>query len=344
MSSKRIRVRAPLRLGLAGGGTDIPSYSDVYGGAILNVTINKYAYALIDSIEEDIVILESHDKQIKVKKLLSDEFYLDGTLDLHMAAYNYMINNFNNGEKISLHLSTFCEAPPGSGLGSSSTIVVSIIKALADYLRIALDDYEIARIAFIVERKDCKLQGGKQDQYAAAFGGFNYMEFKKDGNVLVNPLRIKNWIKCELESSLVLFFTSISRDSEKIIKDQVKNVRNNSEDAIEAFHKIKKSSMYMKESLLKGNFQEFGDHLRLGWKEKVKTADSVSNKIINKIYLESINAGAVSGKLSGAGGGGFMMLYVPTEKRMDVIRCLQQFEGKISQCQFSDTGVQSWTL
>ena len=109
-------------------------------------------------------------------------------------------------EKISLHLSTFCEAPPGSGLGSSSTIVVSIVKALADYLSVALDDYEIARIAFIVEREDCQLQGGKQDQYAAAFGGFNYMEFKKDGNVLVNPLRIKNWIKCELESSLVLFF------------------------------------------------------------------------------------------------------------------------------------------
>lgn len=344
MSIKKIRVRAPLRLGLAGGGTDIPSYSNLHGGAVLNVTLNKYAYAIIDPIDENFVVFEAHDKNIKVRKSLNDNFDLDGVLDLHIAAYKYMIKNYNNDKKVSLYLSTFCEAPPGSGLGSSSTIVVSIIKALADYLNAPLDDYQIAHIAFLVEREDCKLQGGKQDQYAATFGGFNFMEFKKDGDVLVNPLRIKNWIKCELESSLILFFTSISRKSEKIIQDQVKNVNENTKNTLEAFDNLKNSAYLMKESLLKGNFNEFGNQLKIGWHEKLKTADSVSNKIINEIYSESINAGALAGKLSGAGGGGFMMLYVPTKKRMDVIRCLDQFKGNVFQCQFSDIGVQSWTI
>ncbi|MAZ79797.1 MAG: dehydrogenase [Gammaproteobacteria bacterium] len=342
--SKSIRVRAPLRLGLAGGGTDIPSFSDIHGGAVLNVTLNRYAYAMLDALNNNSIIFEALDKQIRVEKTTDGELNLDGNLDLHIAAYKFMMNNYNNGEFLPMHLSTFCEAPPGSGLGSSSTIVVAIVKALAESINQPLDDYEIANIAFKIEREDCGLRGGKQDQYAATFGGFNFMEFNKDKSVLVNPLRVKNWIKCELESSLVLFFTSISRESEKIIKDQERNVDDDSSKTLEAFSNIKQSAHDMKESILMGRFDVFAEQLRYGWQEKMKTADSVTNEKINNIYTSSIDAGAIGGKLSGAGGGGFMMLYVPTNKRMDVIRCLEAFDGKVSSCQFSDVGVQSWIL
>ena len=344
MTLKKIRVRAPLRLGLAGGGTDISSYSNIYGGAVLNVTLNKYAYAMIDTLDATKVIFEALDKNITIERDLNDEFHLNGELDLHVASYKYMVLNHNKGKFFPVRLSTFCEAPPGSGLGSSSTIVVAIIKALADYLNVPLDDYQIPNIAYKIEREDCNLKGGKQDQYTATFGGFNFMEFNSDGTVLVNPLRVKNWIKCELESSLILFFTSISRDSENIIKDQVKNVHNNASDTLDAFHNIKSSAISMKEALLRGNFDAFANELEFSWREKIKTADSVSNEIINNIYAAAIDAGASAGKLSGAGGGGFMMLYAPTIKRMDVIRCLEEFDGKVTSCQFSDIGVQSWTL
>ena len=344
MDHKKIRVRAPLRLGLAGGGTDINSYSDIYGGAVLNATLNKYAYALIDSLNDNKIIFEALDKNIKIQKNLKDNLSLDGKLDLHIATYKYMIEKYNDNKNISIYMGTFCEAPPGSGLGSSSTLVVSMIKALADYLTVPLDDYEIAHIAYKIERIDCNLKGGKQDQYAATFGGFNYMEFKQDGSVLVNPLRVKNWIRCELESSLVLFFTSISRESANIIKDQSSNVDKNAEQTINSFHNIKNSALNMKEALLKGNFEVFASELKSSWEEKVKTAKSVSNEKIDNIYENAINAGALAGKLSGAGGGGFMMLYVPTTNRMSVIRALSKFDGSISSCQFSDIGVQSWTL
>ena len=343
MDHKKVRVRAPLRLGLAGGGTDINSYSDLYGGAVLNVTLNKYAYTIVDSIDSDI-IFEALDKNIKVKKNIEDELILDGKLDLHLATYKYMINKYNNNKNISIYLGTFCEAPPGSGLGSSSTLVVSMVKALADYLNIPLDDYEIAYIAYKIERDDCGLKGGKQDQYAATFGGFNFMEFNKDGSVLVNPLRVKNWISCELEASLILFFTSISRESANIIKDQSSNVDKKSEQTINSFHNIKNYALNMKEALLKGNFDIFSSELKKSWEEKVKTANSVTNNTIDTIFESALRSGALSGKLSGAGGGGFMMLFVPTKNRMEVIRCLSKFDGRVSSCQFSDVGVQSWTL
>jgi D-glycero-alpha-D-manno-heptose-7-phosphate kinase len=265
-------------------------------------------------------------------------------LDLHKAVYNYMIQHYNGGQPIALELSTFCDAPAGSGLGSSSTLVVVMIRAFAELLNLPLDDYTIAHVAYQIERVDCCLQGGRQDQYSATFGGFNFMEFYADNRAVINPLRIKNWIICELEASLVLFYTGVSRESAKIIADQSNNVTSGAGDAMEAMHGIKHEALVMKECLLKGDFSGMVNSMRSGWDSKKRSAKTVSNPLIDSIYDAAIDAGALSGKVSGAGGGGFMMFFVPTERRMDVVRALNRFEGQVSNCHFTKHGTQAWRV
>ena len=225
-----VRARAPLRLGLAGGGTDVSPYCDVHGGYILNATIDRYAYAVIKILDEPCVRFLATDQQREKRTAITEPFVLDGTLDLHTAVYSEMIRRYNDGKPIALELSTFCDAPVGSGLGSSSTLVVVMIRAFAELLNLPLDDYTIAHLAFKVEREDCGLQGGRQDQYSATFGGFNFMEFYANERTVINPLRIKNWIICELEASLVLFYTGVSRESATIIADQSRNVHSGSKE------------------------------------------------------------------------------------------------------------------
>lgn len=340
-----VRARAPLRLGLAGGGTDVSPYCDVHGGYVLNATIDRYAYAVIKTLDEPIVRFVATDQQTeKVKTISSVPLELNGMLDLHKAVYNEMIQRYNGSNPISLELSTFCDAPAGSGLGSSSTLVVVMIRAFAELLNLPLDDYTIAHLAFKIERVDCGLQGGRQDQYSATFGGFNFMEFYADDRAVINPLRIKNWIICELEASLLLFYTGVSRESAKIIADQSSNVKSGSVDAIEAMHGIKREALVMKECLLRGDFGGIVDSMRQGWESKKRSAKTVSNPHIEEIYEAAINSGALSGKVSGAGGGGFMMFFVPTERRMDVIRTLNNFHGEVSNCHFTKHGTQAWRI
>lgn len=339
-----IRARAPLRLGLAGGGTDVSPYCDIHGGYVLNATIDRYAYAVIKTLDEPIVRFVSTDQQTEKTKAITDPLVLNGRLDLHKAVYNHMIQHYNGGKPIPMELSTFCDAPAGSGLGSSSTLVVVMIRAFTELLNLPLDDYTIANLAYRLERVDCGLKGGRQDQYSATFGGFNFMEFYADERAIINPLRIKNWIICELEASLVLFFSGVSRESAKIIADQSDNVKAGSVDALEAMHGIRQEASVMKECLLRGDFEGLVDSMRLGWENKKRSAKTVSNPHINMIYDEAIKAGALAGKVSGAGGGGFMLFFVPTEKRMDVVRALNKFEGQVSNCHFTKYGSQAWRV
>ncbi len=339
-----VRARAPLRLGLAGGGTDVSPYCDIHGGYVLNATIDRYAYAVIKTLDEPIVRFIATDQQVEKVKPAEVPLPLNGKLDLHKAVYNHMVQHFNGGKPIPLELHTFCDAPAGSGLGSSSTLVVTMIRAFAELLNLPLDDYTIAHMAYQIERVDCSLAGGRQDQYSATFGGFNFMEFFADERAVINPLRIKNWIICELEASLVLFFTGVSRESAHIIADQSSNVKSGSADALEAMHGIKREALVMKECLLRGDFAGLVDSMRLGWENKKRSAKTVSNPHIDAIYDAAIQAGALAGKVSGAGGGGFMLFFVPTEKRMDVIRALNTFEGQVSNCHFTKHGTQAWRI
>lgn len=338
------RARAPLRLGLAGGGTDVSPYADDHGGYVLNATIDRYAYAVIRLLDDPIVRFIASDQQCTEAFEIANPIIRNGRLDLHKAAYQHMVERYNRGHLIPMELTTFCDAPVGSGLGSSSTLVVVMIRAFTELLNLPLDDYEIARIAYKIERLDCGFQGGRQDQYSATFGGFNFMEFYANDRTIVNPLRIKNWIICELEASLLLFYTGVSRESAKIIAEQSDRVAAGYSNALDAMHGMKSEALRMKECLLRGDFEGIVESMQSGWNSKKLTANAVSNSDIDRIYSTAIGAGALAGKVSGAGGGGFMMFFVPTERRMDVIRSLKDFDGQVSNCHFTKYGTQAWRI
>jgi D-glycero-alpha-D-manno-heptose-7-phosphate kinase len=337
-------ARAPLRLGLAGGGTDVSPYCDIHGGYVLNAAISMYAYAVIKTIDEPVIRFIATDLCVDVVFPAGNSLPINGILNIHKAVYNRIVREFNNEIPISFEMTTFCDAPAGSGLGSSSTLVVAIIRAFVEMLNLPLDDYHIANMAYQIERLDCGLKGGRQDQYSATFGGFNFMEFYANDRSVINPLRIKSWILCELESSLLLYFTGVSRDSAAIIDDQSKNLQSGHEDALDAMHGLKYEAAVMKECLLKGDFQGLVESLQNSWENKKRTAPTVSNSHINIIYDTAIRAGALAGKVSGAGGGGFMWFFIPAERRMDVIRALKAYGGQVSNCHFTKFGSQSWKI
>ncbi len=338
-----VRARAPLRLGLAGGGSDVSPYSDEFGGLVLNVTIDKYAYATIMLRSDTQVELVAADNNNRWLGEMSSQLDRTPGLELHVGVYNRIIQDFNNNQPLALSIITHSEAPPGSGLGSSSTMVVALLHAFCELLSLPLGEYEIAQLAYKIERSDLGLTGGKQDQYAATFGGLNFMEFYKD-RVIVNPLRIKPHIKAELESSLVLFYTGVTRESAKIIDEQTTNVKSGNQQSLDALHAVKAEAQTMKEAILKADFAGFAKSMQFGWESKKKMAASISNPMIDEIYNAAIAAGAKSGRVSGAGGGGFMLFYVDPALRPNVMRALSEFNGQISTCNFTDTGSQSWRI
>ena len=339
-----VRARAPLRLGLAGGGTDIPSYYERHGGYVLNATIDRYAYAVVRIREDSRVRFFATDLKKEAAADISDPMELDGKLDLHKAVYREIMDNYNGGRRLALDLVTFCDAPVGSGLGTSSTLVVAMIRVFAELLKIPLDDYMIANLAFKIERVDCGFQGGKQDQFSAAFGGFNFIEFYSGGRTVVSPLRIKNWIICELEASLILFHTGTSRESSRIIASQSEKVSCGDAEVLSAMHAVKREALVMKEYLLRGDFAGIVDSLRDGWRNKKRSAEIISNPRIEEIYETATRAGALAGKVSGAGGGGFMVFFVSPKRRMEVIGSLGRFDGSVSNCHFTEHGSQAWTI
>ncbi|HLL41671.1 MAG TPA: hypothetical protein VK369_00965 [Segetibacter sp.] len=337
------RSRAPLRIGLAGGGTDVSPYSDLYGGAILNSTISLYANASIEPIEENAIIVQALDRREEQRFEWNNQLPINGKLDLLKGVYNRIQHDF--GVPLTgFRLSTHVDAPAGSGLGTSSTLVVAIIGAFYEMLRLPLGEYDIAHYAYDIERNDLKLAGGKQDQYAATFGGVNFMEFYGGDKVIVNPLRIKQQYLNELENNLVLYFTSTSRESADIIKEQVKNVNQKNEKSIEAMHQLKEQARMMKEALLKGRLHEFGEILDFGFEQKRQMAANISNSNIDEIYFAAKKSGATGGKISGAGGGGFMIFYCPGNCRYKVIETLEKFGGQTKPYLFTKNGLNTWTV
>jgi D-glycero-alpha-D-manno-heptose-7-phosphate kinase len=338
------RSRAPLRLGLAGGGTDVSPYCDIFGGAVLNATITMFAYASVEPRSDGKIVLHSIDRGESLEIPSEEAIQTDDSMFiLHLGIYNRLLREFTN-RPLSFQLSTYVDANPGSGLGTSSTLVVAIVGAFAEWLGLPLGEYDMARLAYEIERIDLNMAGGKQDQYAATFGGFNFMEFHSQGDkVLVNPLRIKQEYLYELELNTVLYQTGTSRFSSKIIEDQSRNVTEENKDAIEAMHQLKDQAVLMKEAILKGNLAEIGPILDFGWNRKKRTADSVSNAAIDEIYETALEAGSTGGKISGAGGGGYMMFYCPQNTRYKVIKTLsERFGGEFRRFQFTKYGLTTW--
>lgn len=339
-----IRSKAPLRLGFAGGGTDVSPYSEIYGGSVLNATLDLYAYCTIEVLNEETLSFFAADRGERFESISVSNIELDGMLDLHKGVYNRIVRQFRGGRPLSFRMTTYSDVPAGSGLGSSSTMVVAILKAMDEWLSLALGDYEMAHLAFEIERIDLALSGGKQDQYAATFGGFNFIEFYADDRVVVNPLRVKNWIINEFEASILLFHTGSSRESSRIIDEQKRNVESGNETALSAMHELKHDALHMKESILKGDILSFAKHLNKSWLAKKQMAKMISNNRIDEIYEAAMNAGAFAGKVSGAGGGGFMMFVVDPSQRLNLIRVLERFDGKVIGFHFTNDGTQAWRL
>lgn len=337
------RSKAPLRIGLAGGGTDVSPYSDLYGGAILNATLSLYANATIEPIDEKKIILEAIDRQETEVYDWAATLPITGKLDLLKGVYNRNQQDYGIKEQ-GFRLSTYVDAPAGSGLGTSSTLVVAILGAFAEMLKLPLGEYDMAHYAYEIERRDLNLAGGKQDQYAATFGGVNFMEFYGDDKVIVNPLRVKQQYLFELENNLLLYYTSTSRESAEIIKKQSKNVTDNKEKSIEAMHHLKDQARMMKEALLKGRLHEIGEILDYGFQQKRQMAEGISNPLMEEIYEAAKAAGATGGKISGAGGGGFMIFYCPVNTKYKVIDRLAGFGGRHRNYQFTEHGLKTWTI
>ncbi len=338
-----VRSRAPLRLGLAGGGTDVAPYSDLYGGAILNASISMFAYATIQPRDDNKIILNSIDKKERLEFNSVEALEIDGRLDLAKGIYNRVVTQFT-GKPLAFELTTFVDAPPGSGLGTSSTLVVAILGAFAEWLKLPLGEYDLAQLAYEIERVDLNMAGGKQDQYAATFGGVNFMEFFKDDKVIVNPLRIKSIYLNELAYNLVLYNTETSRVSSKIIETQSQNVIKNDSTSIGAMHKLKQQSVRMKEALLMGELDNIGEILDFGWQNKKLMAKDISNQLIDNIYNTAMENGATGGKISGAGGGGFVIFYCPNNSRVKVIEALKKFGGEPERYQFTTQGLTTWKI
>jgi D-glycero-alpha-D-manno-heptose-7-phosphate kinase len=338
-----IRSKAPLRIGLAGGGTDVSPYSDLYGGAILNATIDLYAYASLEPLETGKIEFVIDGTSNKITFDSAEHLEMFEGFELFIGVYNRVVKEFNCGAK-SFRLTSYIDVPQGSGLGTSSTIVVSLLGAFVEWLKLPLGKYDIAHLAYEIERKDLKMSGGKQDQYAATFGGINFIEFLSNDRVIVNPLSLKNEVVYELEMCLLLYFTKTQRLSAQIIDDQVKNVNSNNTNAIGAMHHLKEQAILMKEFLIKGELNSIGENLHQGWENKKKMANSITNNLIDEIYTSAIKSGASGGKISGAGGGGFMFFYCPAVTKINVGNTLKQFGGNVQSFKFTQQGLTAWTI
>ncbi|MDQ3279008.1 MAG: dehydrogenase [Bacteroidota bacterium] len=335
------RSKAPLRIGLAGGGTDVSPYCDWYGGAIVNATISLYAYASIEPISEAKIILEAHDRKETVFFDLQPELPINGELDLLKSVCNCIQNDYGPLPH-GIRLSTFVDVPAGSGLGTSSTLVVAIVGAFAEMLALPLSKYAIAHYAYHIERNYLHWVGGRQDQYAATFGGINFMEFYNGEKVTVNPIRLSHDYLLELENNLLLYYTATSRNAENIIKQQAANVHNQVKESVEAMHELRQQAHGMKEALLNGQLDQLGEILDDGFRQKRKMASGISNELIEAIYKTAKRAGATGGKISGAGGGGFMLFYCPGTTKYAVIESLQKFGGHHKHYNFVGRGLTTW--
>jgi D-glycero-alpha-D-manno-heptose-7-phosphate kinase len=333
------RAKAPLRVSFAGGGTDVPPFPEREGGLVLSATISRYAHGTLRPRTDGRIKVESLDLGMALEYGAEESIDYDGRFDLVKAAIR-RVAQLEEPRGIDLFLHT--AAPPGSGLGASSALIVSLVGLLSDYHKLSLNDYEIAHLAWQVEREDLGLRGGLQDQYAATFGGFNFIEFHSD-RVIVNPLRIDPQTILELESNLLLCFTGATRAGDHIIEDQTSRYEAADGDALAGLRMQKELAQEMKEALLRGRLSDFGELLGTAWEHKKRMSPRISTPVIDEAYAEARARGALGGKVTGAGGGGFMIFYCPPGTRHRIVARLNQLGLEEAEFSFDQQGLRTWS-
>jgi len=331
------RARAPLRISFAGGGTDVSPYPEERGGAVLSATINKFAYVSVIPREDFEIQVQSLDYDIVAKYHSDRELIFDGELDLVKA----VIRHLGSGTGLSLFVHS--DAPPGSGLGSSSTVIVTLIGAMAHWLRRPLTSYEIAKLAYHIEREDLAIRGGQQDQYAATFGGFNFIEFL-GSSVVVNPLRIPLPLVNELEYRLLMCYTGKTRVSAHIVERQTAGYVGRNETIVSALDATKDTAIALKNALLQGRLADFGELLHQGWELKKRFDPAITNPQIDQMYRVARENGAVGGKIPGAGGGGYLLVFCDFERKHVIARKLEELGGQVVTFGFEGQGLQTWDV
>jgi len=332
-----IRSKAPLRISFCGGGTDIKPYLDEKGGCVLSTTINRYAYGGLELRDNKEIIVKSLDYTLNLRFGVDQKLIYNGELDLVKA----VINHFDIKEGLDMFIHS--DAPPGSGLGSSSSLTVALIGLFMHWQKMPLTEYNIAELAYLIERTEVGIPGGMQDQYASTFGGVNFIEFSKE-KTIVNPLRINQDILNELEYSLLLCYTGGARMSAKIIDTQINNYKNGNKTSTDAMNCLKALTIEMKNSLLKGQLTKFGECLDEAWNHKKKMAKGITDPKIDNMYAEAKKNGAIGGKLTGAGGGGYLLLFCEFDKKHKVAEKMVSMGGEIVNFGFSSSGLQTWRV
>jgi D-glycero-alpha-D-manno-heptose-7-phosphate kinase len=340
-----LRSKAPLRITFAGGGTDVSPYPEEKGGAVLNCTINKFAYATLESTPGGggRTSVESLDYNLTINYQKASDLVYNGELDLVKAALKTFHRPAAGGVPDSLRLFVHSDAPAGAGLGGSSTMCVALVGAFQSYLREPWTLYEVADYAYRIEREELGIHGGRQDQYAAAFGGFNFIEFA--GNrTTVNPLKIPPEVQNELAYRLLLCYTGLSHYSNDMITQQQLNYNERRAETVDALSATKQLAVDMKNELVRGNLDEMGRLLDEGWQFKKHFTEGISNPRIDTLYARAREAGALGGKLLGAGGGGYILLFCDFARKAKVARAVQDAGGGVSDFSLEPNGLQTWSV
>ena len=334
-----IRAKAPLRISFAGGGTDVPPFPEREGGLVLNATINRYAWGTLRRRTDGAITIHSFDYDSSVELAPMETPVFDGRLDLAKAAIVRLTAGTDTGFDLLLH----SNAPPGSGLGASSAMMVALVGVLNEYRSLPATDYELAELAHSIEREELGIRGGRQDQYAATFGGFNFIELYGD-HVVVNPLRIAPDIVLELEHNLLLCYTGTTRQSDHIIDDQMGRYESGEAEATAGLIAQKELALEMKNALLQRRLEDLGDLLHSAWEAKKKMSDRISNERIDELYAAARAAGAIGGKVTGAGGGGYLLLYCQSDRKHHVAARMRELGASVDEFAFEHAGLRTWRV
>ncbi len=325
-------VRAPMRVSFGGGGTDLEAYYEKYGGVVISTAINKYFYSIITEEEKENVQVISADYQSLFRYSVDKDILANGDLALPKA----VLQHFGICQGMNIFVAS--EVPPGTGLGSSSAAVVSLVRAMATLIEQPMSKYEVAEVASVIEIDKMMMPIGKQDQYASSFGGLNKITFEREG-VKVEPVRMDHEVQKKLERRTMLFFTGSSRQSTAILTHQRKSTKDREESVLQALHNIKQVALEMQVCLESGDLETFASLLHYSWEEKRRLAPGLTTTQIDEWYDVARRHGAQAGKITGAGGGGFLMLYCCEASQEEVTRVLEERGLKRMNFRFESGGV-----